>query len=214
MIWALDLDDFKNICGCEEYPLLRTINRVLRDYSVPAPSCVLGLPEKRPQEKPTTQTLEPTTQTAKPTTQTFKPTYVEETTQKTTVTYLETATPPVTQVGGPCNGLLFVPDKTNCNNYYLCNQGQLQLQSCPSSLYWNRDHCDWPENTPCHPDVTTVVAEVPEGTPSTQHPEEIDGGVGEVPQITTTPRPSYPGTEVTEDGYKVVCYFTNWAWYR
>lgn len=30
MIWALDLDDFKNICGCEEYPLLRTINRVLR----------------------------------------------------------------------------------------------------------------------------------------------------------------------------------------
>lgn len=30
MIWALDLDDFKNICACEEYPLLRTINRVLR----------------------------------------------------------------------------------------------------------------------------------------------------------------------------------------
>lgn len=30
MIWALDLDDFKNICNCEQYPLLRTINRVLR----------------------------------------------------------------------------------------------------------------------------------------------------------------------------------------
>lgn len=42
MIWALDLDDFKNECGCEEYPLLRTINRVLRDYKVADPKCVLG----------------------------------------------------------------------------------------------------------------------------------------------------------------------------
>lgn len=42
MIWALDLDDFKNECGCEEYPLLKTINRVLRDYSVPDPKCILG----------------------------------------------------------------------------------------------------------------------------------------------------------------------------
>jgi len=32
MIWALDLDDFNGICGCEKYPLLKTINRVLRSY--------------------------------------------------------------------------------------------------------------------------------------------------------------------------------------
>jgi chitinase len=32
MIWALDLDDFRNSCGCETYPLLKTINRVLRNY--------------------------------------------------------------------------------------------------------------------------------------------------------------------------------------
>ena len=30
MIWALDLDDFNKECGCERYPLLKTINRVLR----------------------------------------------------------------------------------------------------------------------------------------------------------------------------------------
>lgn len=46
MIWALDLDDFKNYCGCEEYPLLRTINRVLRNYPGPHPKCQL---EKRPE---------------------------------------------------------------------------------------------------------------------------------------------------------------------
>ena len=32
MIWALDLDDFKNKCECESYPLLKTMNRVLRNF--------------------------------------------------------------------------------------------------------------------------------------------------------------------------------------
>ena len=41
MIWALDLDDFNNQCGCEKYPLLKTINRVLRGYSSPDPHCTL-----------------------------------------------------------------------------------------------------------------------------------------------------------------------------
>lgn len=39
MIWALDLDDFRNACSCEPYPLLRTINRVLRGYPGPGPKC-------------------------------------------------------------------------------------------------------------------------------------------------------------------------------
>lgn len=48
MIWALDLDDFKNRCGCEPSPLLRTMNRVLRNYPegplcpVVSGSCVLS----------------------------------------------------------------------------------------------------------------------------------------------------------------------------
>ena len=39
MIWALDLDDFQNRCGCETYPLLKTINRVLRDYPSAQSDC-------------------------------------------------------------------------------------------------------------------------------------------------------------------------------
>lgn len=30
MIWSLDLDDFNNICGCGEYPLLNALARGLR----------------------------------------------------------------------------------------------------------------------------------------------------------------------------------------
>ena len=30
MIWALDFDDFNDICGGGEYPLLKAINQVLR----------------------------------------------------------------------------------------------------------------------------------------------------------------------------------------
>lgn len=46
MIWALDLDDFRNDCGCESYPLLKTINRVLRGYPGPHPKCALEKSEK------------------------------------------------------------------------------------------------------------------------------------------------------------------------
>ena len=91
---ALDLDDFKNVCGCEEYPLLRTINRVLRKYPGPHNNCVLE-PKKTitsaadPTKKPTTEaptTKKPTTAmtTVKATTEMI--TTKKPTTRKTTTT--------------------------------------------------------------------------------------------------------------------------------
>lgn len=164
MIWALDLDDFKNLCGCEEYPLLRTINRVLRGYRKPDPKCVLG--KGTTVEKPVTTT----------TPQSYEPPII---------------LPPDNL---PCKDSPFEADKDNCNQYYLCNQGELQLQICPSGLFWNKDHCDWPENTQCHPDGTTLEPEFSGTTPATRFEPE-------------------PPADAN-DGYKVVCYFTNWAWYR
>lgn len=196
MIWALDLDDFKNICDCENYPLLRTINRVLRNYAKPAPKCILGGSEEKPMQKPTK-----------------KPTF--STTTMTSV-YPDEFEPvvPGSDKKMPCQGRLYIADENNCNQYYLCNQGTLELQACPIGLYWNKDHCDWPENTECHPDGTT--SNLPSTTEGYYPPEE-EGEEEFVLVEEETPRPSYPGTEVQPvDGssLKVVCYFTNWAWYR
>lgn len=187
MIWALDLDDFRNECDCENYPLLKTINRALRNYAVPAPKCVLGLPPKKP------ITLKPRpTSTKMPTWQ--KP--------QTEPPIIEIETKPPTFL--PCDGRLFVPNKENCNEFYLCNQGQLQLQHCPSGLFWNKDHCDWPENTECHPDATTVS---PITTPTYEETTPNYGTITSAPPIDSQFEP-------IDSDYKVVCYFTNWAWYR
>ncbi|XP_045475619.1 probable chitinase 10 [Harmonia axyridis] len=190
MIWALDLDDFKNLCGCEEYPLLRTINRVLRNYSKPAPKCVLG--KGQPENKMTTMM---TPSSKKPTYPTYQPTESPQ---------------PSYPKEMPCNGNLFMADDSNCQNYYICNQGKLQLQVCPHGLYWNKDHCDWPENTACHPDATTTQSSAIEA--STMPSIEYAPSTVEIPEA-----PYVPGTVSQypdEGGMKVVCYFTNWAWYR
>ena len=191
MIWALDLDDFRNLCGCEEYPLLRTINRVLRDYAKPDPKCILGKTQAKPTQKPTKKPV-----TQKPTTQ----------------SPYESQEPILPPEKLPCQGRLFVADDENCSQYYLCNQGQLQLQVCPNGLYWNRDHCDWPENTPCHPDASSTMAPSTTPTPVTEAPDEVT----ESPVVPVPPSTQKPvgGTDVSGDDYKVVCYFTNWAWYR
>ncbi|CAG9760168.1 unnamed protein product [Ceutorhynchus assimilis] len=195
MIWALDLDDFRNECGCEEYPLLRTINRVLRDYAVPDPKCILG----RGQGKPPLKPIKPT---QKPTESWDRPTMSNPSSHQPTEAHKPTES---SHMSLSCNGNAFMSDPENCNQYYLCNQGQYTIQSCPSGLFWNKDHCDWPENTRCHPDGTTESAseEI-----STEEPTSISTSNYPIISSSTQHIPS-ASTE-----YKVVCYFTNWAWYR
>lgn len=146
---ALDLDDFKNVCGCEEYPLLRTINRVLRNYPGPHNNCVLDskkkirptIPKpgesttKKPAEKPssrkpietTTRKLEATKTTKRTVTRTTttakpeEPDYYEE----------EDPVPDLNddQDDRLCNpGRLFVAHEKDCNLYYQCDHGIAHMQ--------------------------------------------------------------------------------------
>ncbi|XP_043594466.1 probable chitinase 10 isoform X2 [Bombus pyrosoma] len=155
MVWALDLDDFKNRCGCEPSPLLRTMNRVLRNYpkgplcpvtneflTIDAGESIMGsTTTERPSWEPTTSTkptyLPPTSTTADPDSDIDDTIEIE-------------AEPPI--IGGSpddCGGRVFVPHKKDCSKYFLCNFGKLTEHSCPPGLYWNENRCDWPENTKC-----------------------------------------------------------------
>nr|AMT75074.1 chitinase Cht10 [Locusta migratoria] len=200
MIWALDLDDFRNVCSCEKYPLLKTINRVLRGYPGPGPNCDIEATEK-PGSEETDNRIHPTT--TKPTTNNWN---------------VISGGSGLVPKDPTCGNRLFAPHDTDCNKYYLCQYGDFMEQSCPQGLYWNKDHCDWPSNTDCSKEDNSVIHPMP--IASTQEPEMSSTTENiQMPEstVTTSVRPSEPGTStvMTPTGdYMVVCYFTNWAWYR
>lgn len=43
MVWSLDFDDYDNKCNCESFPLIKAVNRVLRNYAEPDPRCYLEI---------------------------------------------------------------------------------------------------------------------------------------------------------------------------
>lgn len=142
------MDDFKNVCECEEYPLLRTINRVLRKYPGPHNNCILenrkAMPMPDTTKKPVT-TKKPMTTAVTTTTQrvTKRPTTTEEPAVDTTTKRRETTRRTSTTTKEPmieedeyvdlpeldddfsCNeGRLFAHHKTNCSIYYQCDNGK------------------------------------------------------------------------------------------
>ncbi|XP_059612054.1 probable chitinase 10 [Phlebotomus argentipes] len=227
MIWALDLDDFRNICGCEEYPLLRTINRVLRGYSTPAPNCVLETQteyeedDKRPQTSTTTTTTErvttkrttPTppkrTSTAAP--EAEKPAQEEPESEQSEGETLENRS---------CSGDALMAHESDCNKYYICQFGHYAIQRCPMNLHWNRDHCDWPDAAKCEPSSGSTTKRPLATRKTTTQPSSTTEITPEIVTEKTTlkpeSRPELPPISAPQDpgAMKVVCYFTNWAWYR
>ncbi|KAG5669465.1 hypothetical protein PVAND_017352 [Polypedilum vanderplanki] len=49
------------------------------------------------------------------------------------------------------NVLVFVGDKNNCENYFLCFNGNKIQRKCSDGLKWNqnRNWCDFPQNVEC-----------------------------------------------------------------
>merc|ERR1719285_304472 len=200
MIWALDLDDFRNRCGCEPHPLLRTINRVLRGTHGPDPGCALL------SSRSSSGGIVP---------------------GGTTGSGGNTPSPINTRV--ECGPGEYKEHETDCSKFYQCNQNKFEERTCFAGLHWNpapANRCDWPSNAKCQPgqspvpSVTSRPRPTPRPTsgptprptiaPTTQSTTRWTGGW--TPSTTSTT--IGPPITIPDTGYKVVCYFTNWAWYR
>ncbi|XP_055372239.1 probable chitinase 10 [Condylostylus longicornis] len=236
MIWALDLDDFKDYCECESYPLLKTINRVLRNYPGPDPRCrleeraeiesdIMRTTTPKPQ-KTSTVWWSPSSTTGAPTRRTTRLTTVFTNRPQTGIDKENEVDLEEETVNLDCAGRNFAPHHRDCNKFYTCQFGVLIEQRCPDGLHWNENHCDWPQKANCIVSdrmTTTQKTTMRPTTPKTEatttrkittttsswKPEQRPG---------TTSRPQSPDSKPPvvqgDEKYKVVCYFTNWAWYR
>lgn len=122
----------------------------------------------------------------------------------------------IVRADDPCDGRDFVPYPSDCSQYLRCNHGRLEAQSCPNSLHWNTKSlsCDWPSSAHCEIianddfETNSIDTSPPRDKPSTTTTTQR-------PRPATPPPPQAPEVSEPIDGYyKLVCYFTNWAWYR
>ena len=179
MIWALDLDDFRNVCGCESHTLLKTINRELRGLAENGEDCSL---KGNFRSGSAAQELSPSPYAG-------------------------------------CSSGPFKCDPSSCSNYFQCDNGEYLPRSCGAGLQWNRDVCDWPskDGTCACSEGETQGSAVEAGIAETQQPVQghrpggfVEEDIAEVVE----PTPIQEDIVVPDNGMKVVCYYTNWAWYR
>ena len=112
MVWALDLDDFRGVCG-KRYPLLRTVYKALKDYKVPSSGRL-----DRTTDTGTGTTT--TTTTAATTTTTTTTTTTSTTTTSTTTEAPGTSSSTTTEAtGGRKRGR-----KLQCSRLCACNSDE------------------------------------------------------------------------------------------
>lgn len=117
----------------------------------------------------------------------------------------------------PCEGSTHVPFPGDCEKFLLCNHNQLQEGNCAPGLHWNQVQkiCDWPLNAHCKESTGDVVS----GGTGNSEIDDLNEIVPTTKRPATTTQKPRPTTERVpvkphSGHYKLVCYFTNWAWYR
>ena len=115
MVWSVETDDFAGICG-EKYPLLKTINHVLRDGAPPLPT--RPVPTTTPGSNSGSGGNNNPTEPQQPT---------------------QTQAPPPPK--GVCKKEGYVRDPEKCNVYYYCQayNGEFLISTfnCPAPLVFD-----------------------------------------------------------------------------
>lgn len=135
-------------------------------------------------------------------------------------------------------GYDYVRDKHDCTKFYHCLEGAvIRENNCPEGLVFSNQArvCDWPENVPeCYnyksqkiktkhkkkkPTVTHELDNEISGSATawTEPPTSSTKAAWEIewsPSIGPTTAAEPPPAGGLSDNYKIVCYFSNWAWYR
>ncbi|XP_026742791.1 probable chitinase 10 isoform X2 [Trichoplusia ni] len=143
-----------------------------------------------------------------------------------------------------CESGTYAQLPSDCTRYLHCLFGKFEEFACSAGLHWNQEKqiCDWPKNAKCKRKSGPITTTSTSTTTTTSRPVEID--IETRPQAGhdvhdhsqahqhgsqhSYPMPSKPlgkpftGTQpeispkpaLLNSRYKLVCYYTNWSWYR
>jgi len=130
MTWALDMDDFQNLCGKGANSMMQVLYDGMKDYIVPTPppmTTTTAVTWWKPWSPETTKALNAPTTTAKP--------------------IREPSSLSFDKID--CDVQSYYADPDDCKKYFWCVQGNPKSLECPGGSVWNQAgiRCDWPQNT-------------------------------------------------------------------